>query len=130
MSGILLDKIGYRGLILSDDLDMGGVLAAAPIEQAAIQTIRGGADMFLVCQQEENAPRTFEAIVRAAEKDRNFARRVEQCCDHVLAVKKKRKELKKIAPVPSEKILSRLRRELWELGERTRMEAAARGAGA
>jgi beta-N-acetylhexosaminidase len=130
MSGILRDKIGYRGLILSDDLDMGGVLAAAPIEQAAIQTIRGGADMFLVCQLEENAPRTFEAIVRAAEKDRNFARRVEQCCDHVLAVKKKRKELKKIAPVPSEKILSRLRRELWELGERTRMEAAARGAGA
>jgi beta-N-acetylhexosaminidase len=130
MSEILRDKIGYRGLILSDDLDMGGVLAAALIEEAAIQTIRAGADMFLVCQQEENAPRTFEAVVRAAEKDRKFARRIEQCCKHVLAVKKKQKELNKSAPVPSEKILSRLRRELWELAERTRIEAAARGVGA
>ena len=35
--GILRKKIGYRGLIASDDLEMGGVLAAAPIEQAAVE---------------------------------------------------------------------------------------------
>jgi beta-N-acetylhexosaminidase len=35
ISDVLRKKIGYRGLICSDDLEMGGVLAAAPIEEAA-----------------------------------------------------------------------------------------------
>ena len=33
ITDILRKKIGYRGLVCSDDLEMGGVLAAAPIEQ-------------------------------------------------------------------------------------------------
>ena len=36
ITDILRKKIGYRGLIASDDLEMGGVLTAAPIEQAAV----------------------------------------------------------------------------------------------
>ena len=130
MSRILRDKIGYRGLIISDDLDMGGVLAAAPIEEAAVETIRAGADMFLVCQQEENAPRTFEAVIREAEKDRKFAKRVSECSQHVLAKKKKQHALKTAAPPPTPKVLDRLRRELWELGEQVRMEAVGQEAGA
>src|SRR5208283_5896632 len=51
MSEILRRKIGYRGLIITDDLDMGGVLSAASIEDAAADTLRAGADMFLVCQK-------------------------------------------------------------------------------
>jgi len=38
----LRKKIGYRGLVVSDDLEMGGVLQAAPIEQAAVEHIRAG----------------------------------------------------------------------------------------
>ena len=50
MKGILRDKVGYKGIILSDDLEMGGVLAAGSIEEVAVETLRAGADMFLVCQ--------------------------------------------------------------------------------
>ena len=76
MNGILRKKIGYRGLIITDDLDMGGVLAAAPIEDAAVQTLRAGADMFLVCQKEESVRRAFEAVLKRAESDKKFARLV------------------------------------------------------
>ena len=74
MCDILRKKIGYRGLIITDDLDMGGVLAAASIEEAAVETLRAGADMFLVCQREESAWRAFEAVYKKAESDRKFAR--------------------------------------------------------
>ncbi len=37
-------KSATAGLIVSDDLEMGGVLKAAPIEQAAVQHIRAGGD--------------------------------------------------------------------------------------
>ena len=73
MSDILRKKIGYRGLIITDDLDMGGVLAAAPIEEAAVATLRAGADLFLICQKEESVRRAFEAVLQRAERDKKFA---------------------------------------------------------
>src|SRR5262249_5196971 len=39
ITGVLRKKIGYRGLVVSDDLEMGGVLKAAPIEEAALSHI-------------------------------------------------------------------------------------------
>ena len=39
---ILRKRIGYRGLVISDDLDMGGVLNGASIEEAAVETLAGG----------------------------------------------------------------------------------------
>ena len=51
---------------------MGGVLAAASIEDAAVETLRAGADMFLVCQKEESVRRAFEAVLKQAEADKNI----------------------------------------------------------
>jgi beta-N-acetylhexosaminidase len=92
---VLQKKIGYRGLIVSDDLEMGGVLKAAPIEQAAVQHIRAGGDLCLVCHIEEYVTRSFEALVHEAEKDRKFARRVEESVERVLAFKRKSAEINK-----------------------------------
>src|SRR5437773_4477433 len=52
VSQVLRQKIGYRGLVVSDDLEMGGVLKAGPIEQAAVQHIRAGGDLCLICHEE------------------------------------------------------------------------------
>ena len=45
ITDVLRKKIGYRGLVVSDDLEMGGVLKAAPIEQAAVEYVRAGGDL-------------------------------------------------------------------------------------
>ncbi|HEX8811556.1 MAG TPA: beta-N-acetylhexosaminidase, partial [Terracidiphilus sp.] len=101
MSDILRGKIGYGGLVLADDLDMGGVLAAAPIEDAAVETLRAGADMFLVCQKEENVWRALEAVYKTAESDKKFARLISEKSQRVLAAKKKSQALKShMAPAP------------------------------
>src|SRR5271157_1840141 len=76
ITDILRKKIGYRGLICSDDLEMGGVLAAAPIEQAAIGHIRSGGDLALICHQEDFIVRAHQALIHEAERDRQFAKRV------------------------------------------------------
>lgn len=125
ISDILRKEIGYKGLIVSDDLDMGGVLAAASVEKAAIETLRAGADMFLVCQREENALRAYQAVVREAEHDGEFAWRVTQAAQRVLAFKKKSSEVKRHSPLPKEQVLEKLRRQLWELGEQVRLEGLA-----
>lgn len=128
MSDILRKQIGYRGLIITDDLDMGGVLAAASIEDAAIETLRAGADMFLVCQKEESVWRAFEAVYKQAERDKKFARLVADKSKRVLAMKKKAGPLKaRMAPAPSQKTVDRLRRNLWEFAEEVRMNALSDG---
>ena len=126
MSDILRKRIGYRGLIITDDLDMGGVLAAASIEESAVETLRAGADMFLVCQKEESVWRAFEAVYKKAENDKKFARLVVERSRRVAAAKKQPTALKaRMAPAPSPKTVDRLRRRIWEFSEEVRANALA-----
>jgi beta-N-acetylhexosaminidase len=129
ITDVLRKKIGYRGLVLSDDLEMGGVLAAGPIEQIVVEHIRAGGDLCLICHQEELITRAYEALMKEAEKDRPFARRVAESAARVLAFKKKHKELKRFPPSPTPAKADKLRRMLWEFGEQVRLETIKRQAG-
>jgi beta-N-acetylhexosaminidase len=135
ITDILRKKIGYRGLICSDDLEMGGVLAAAPIEQAAIEHvtighIRAGGDLGLICHQEDFILRAHKALVREAERDGRFARRVRESAGRVLAFKKKAFSQKSLArrrtPAPTSARVEKLTRQLWEFGEEIRLATLAR----
>jgi beta-N-acetylhexosaminidase len=123
ITDVLRRKIGYRGLIASDDLEMGGVLKAGPIEQVAVEHIRAGGDLCLICHIEEYVIRSYEALIREAERDRTFARRVAESSARVLAFKKKSQEIRKRTPAPTPKKIERLSRQLWEFAEQVRMES-------
>ena len=119
ITDILRKKIGYRGLIISDDLEMGGVLAAAPIEQAAIGYIRAGGDLALICHKEDFILRAHEALIHEAERDRQFAGRVQESARRVLACKKKYLQTRRTLP-PTASRVEKLTRQLWEFGEQLR----------
>ena len=121
VTDVLRKKIGYRGLIVSDDLEMGGVLKAAPIEQAAIEHIRAGGDLCLICHLEKYVTRSYEALIKTAESDRKFGRRVEESVARVLAFKKNSAALKRRAAPLSPEKLEKLSRQVWELGEEVRL---------
>jgi beta-N-acetylhexosaminidase len=122
IADILRKKIGYRGLIVSDDLEMGGVLKAAPIEEAAIQHIRAGGDLCLICHVEEYVLRSYEALIREVERDSKFAKRVTESAARVMAFKKNSVEVKKRTPAPSQSKIERLSRQLKEFSERLRLK--------
>ncbi len=126
IGGVLRKRLGYRGLVLCDDLEMGGALAAASVEDAAVETLKAGSDMFLVCHSEEKVWRAYEAVLSAAERERKFARQVEEKARRVVRFKKRARELKRHAPPPTPETVDRLRRELWELSEQVRLVSAAR----
>ncbi len=125
ITDILRRKIGYRGLICSDDLEMGGVLTAAPIEQAMIGHIRAGGDLGLICHQEDFILRAHEAVVREAERDSRFAQRVRESARRVLAFKKKALARRR-TPAPTSARVEKLTRQLWEFGEEVRMDTLDR----
>ena len=122
ITGILRKKIGYRGLICSDDLEMGGVLAAAPIERAVTGHIRAGGDLTLICHSEELVTRGYEALLRAAETDRRFRARVVEATRRVQKLKRKFfASHRRNALRPTSEKTERLTRRLWEFGEEVRM---------
>jgi|SRR5581483_6829475 len=123
MCEILRKKVGYRGLILSDDLEMGGVQAVAPIDVAAVETLRAGADMYLVCHNEDHVWSTYEAVVREAERDRKFAALAQRAVDRVIKAKSSFRKLLPMSSLPTEKTVNRLRRDLARFAERVEKAA-------
>jgi beta-N-acetylhexosaminidase len=123
ITDILRKRIGFRNLIVSDDLEMGGVLAAAPVGEAAVEHIRAGGDLCLICHREDYITQAFEKLVSTAERDAKFARRVKDAAQRVLAFKKKSGKLLRAVKVPSAAGLGKLSRRLWEFSEQVRLEA-------
>jgi len=121
ISGILRETIGYRGLVVSDDLDMSGVLNSVSIEDAAVETLRAGSDLFLVCQKEEHVWRAFEAVFKRAERDISFAKLVALKAKRVATFKSKSPQLLvRMSRSPSPRKLEALRRRVWEFTEELR----------
>jgi beta-N-acetylhexosaminidase len=69
---VLRKRIGYRGVILTDDLEMGGILKFLPVEEAAVAAVRAGSDLLEICHSAELILRTYEALIAAAEKSAAF----------------------------------------------------------
>jgi beta-N-acetylhexosaminidase len=87
VSRVLRRKIGYDGLIVTDDLEMGAVLSGG-IDNAAIDAVEAGVDMFLVCHLPELVLAAYEAVLHEAERSPAFRRKVERAADRVVAAKR------------------------------------------
>jgi beta-N-acetylhexosaminidase len=122
----LRKRIGYRNLIVSDDLEMGGVLSAAPVGKAAAQFVAAGGDLCLVCHREDYVVNAYEELVRAAERERNFAKRVAESARKITAFKKKYASSLRATKEPSEAAVGKLIRRLWEFSEQVRLEPLSR----
>ena len=129
ITDILRKRIGYRNLIVSDDLEMGGVLAAAPVGDAAVEFVRAGGDLCLICHREDYILQAHEALIKAAERDSKFARRVAEAARRVAAFKNKSAVvIRGGRSSPSSAMVEKLSRRLWEFGEQVRLQPFSRRA--
>lgn len=69
---LLRKRIGYRGIILSDDLEMGGILKFMSVEEAAVAAIRAGSDLLEICHSPELILRSYEALLAEGERSAAF----------------------------------------------------------
>lgn len=119
---ILRKRIEYRNLIVSDDLEMGGVLSAAPITDAAVGFIRAGGDLCLICHREDYIEQAHEALVKTLEREKAFARRIAESIRRVRTFKKKYSHLLRLGRISSASKVEALTRSSWEFSEQVRLE--------
>ena len=67
LTGILREKLGYDGMVVTDDVEMKAIADNYGVEEAVLLGLGAGVDPFLCCHTAELAHRAIDAIVRAIE---------------------------------------------------------------
>ncbi len=70
LTDILRGELGFRGVCVSDDLEMKAIAEHLGVEEATVEGARAGVDVFLVCESPDVQRRCLEALVRAVEAGR------------------------------------------------------------
>jgi beta-N-acetylhexosaminidase len=71
---VLRRRVGYRGIVVSDDLEMGGVTKFMPMEQAAVEAVRVGCEILLICHHPEPILSVYESLLAEGESSPAFQR--------------------------------------------------------
>ena len=83
---LLREKIGYRGLVVSDDLGRAKQVAAVPPGQRAVRLLRAGGDIVLTADPDTLGPMIDEVLSTAA-SDPEFAERITESQQRILDAK-------------------------------------------
>jgi len=86
MTGILRDEFGFKGLIVTDALEMGGIAKGFGVGEAAVRAVEAGADVLLMPPDVHAA---IEAVVAAVEKGTISRARIQQSVMRILEAKAK-----------------------------------------
>lgn len=70
LRGVLRERLGFQGVLVSDDLEMKAVRGRYPLELQLELASRATVDLFLCCSEVELQWEAFEVLVRLQEQDK------------------------------------------------------------
>lgn len=65
LGGLLRDELGYDGMIVTDDLEMGAIENDGTVAEAALVAFVAGADMLLICHEHPKIIAAYELLNKA-----------------------------------------------------------------
>jgi beta-N-acetylhexosaminidase len=87
---LLRRRLNFQGVIVTDDLEMGAIVRHFTVEQAAVDALRAGADLLLICHSLERAVAARDACARALSDGTLLPQRVEQAGQRIEALRQTR----------------------------------------
>ena len=79
--------MGYKHLVVTDDLEMGAIAKHCEIEDATVRAFLAGEDMLLICATPETIRRGYRALLEAARKSRVSEKRIHGSLKRIAATK-------------------------------------------
>lgn len=89
ITGILKKELGFKGLVLTDDMAMGAIIKNYDSGAAAVRSINAGADIVLVCHDFDREKAVIEALKKAAESGEIKSERLDDSVYKILQLKQK-----------------------------------------
>lgn len=91
IDGILRGELGFDGVVISDDLEMGAIRDHFTLEETVTKAVRAGMDVLLFSNTAKYRPglsgEILDILVAEAAADPDFARRIEQSYERIAALK-------------------------------------------
>ncbi len=84
---LLRKELGYKHLVITDDLEMGAITRHYEIGNAAVRASLAGEDMLLICATPERIRRGHEALLQAAKNGRLPEERIQQSLHRIARTK-------------------------------------------
>ncbi|MFP6600029.1 MAG: beta-N-acetylhexosaminidase [Deltaproteobacteria bacterium] len=95
----LRGELGFKGVVISDDLEMGAVTALMTPAEAAVEALVAGNDIVMVCQTEQASLEAWSELTRAIDGGHIDPDRVAGARSYRLGLTKKLHRLRKKAAV-------------------------------
>lgn len=97
---LLRGRLGYEGVIVSDDLDMRAIADHGGVGEAAVAAVRAGCDALLLCKDEAHQAEARAALV-AAGADAEFRGRLADAARRVRELKARHARRRASEPAPA-----------------------------
>ena len=87
VTGLLREELGFKGLSIADDMEMGAITSSRDSGEAAIVAFEAGVDMVVVGSPQDRVRAAWETVTAAAREGRLSKQRLNRSIDHVASVK-------------------------------------------
>jgi Beta-glucosidase-related glycosidases len=87
VDGLLRSELGFDGLVLTDDLEMGAILKNYGIGEACRLAIHAGEDMLAVCAGVDSIYRGYNAVLKAVQTGEITMERVDRSLKRIAKIK-------------------------------------------
>ncbi|MDX6446998.1 MAG: beta-N-acetylhexosaminidase [Blastocatellia bacterium] len=87
VSNLLRQELGYKHLVVTDDLEMGAIAKHTEIEDAVVRAFQAGEDMLLICATPATIRRGYHALLAAARDGRISEKRIHTSLKLIAATK-------------------------------------------
>jgi beta-N-acetylhexosaminidase len=88
LTELLRREIGFDGVIITDDLEMGAIVNHFGIKEAALAAVKAGADILLVCHTYERQLSVLTALMAAVDSGELTEDRIDQSVYRIIRLKK------------------------------------------
>lgn len=72
VTGLLKERLEYKGVVVSDDLDMHAIAKHMAVDEAAVRAIEAGCDVLLLCRDRDHQEIARDALVKEASNSGAF----------------------------------------------------------
>ena len=87
MSDLLRNKLGYDGIIITDDLEMGAIANHNTFKDVGVKAVEAGADIVLVCHDYTHEQDVYLGILEAVQNGKISEERINESTRRILKVK-------------------------------------------
>ena len=91
IDGVLRDELGFDGVIISDDLEMGAIRDHFSLQQTVTEAVRAGMDILLFSNTAKYRPglsnEVLDILLAEAQADPAFADRIEESYERIVTLK-------------------------------------------